>query len=216
MFFYLLKEIYKYIKFLNLYRKWGNINKHNHTKIGNIFNISRVRVGNCTYGVLFVKTYGNPDEKLEIGSYCSIAGNVKFMLGGEHLYKGISTYPFKKYSLKSAEKSASKGPIIIKDDVWIGENTIILSGVVIEQGAIIAAGSVVSKNIPAYAIFINGEIKKYRFSEEVIEKLKKYDFNCLTDELIKRNIDILYEEINENNIDEILEKLQEKSRINGK
>jgi acetyltransferase-like isoleucine patch superfamily enzyme len=198
------KIIYGF-KIVKFKRKWRKANSHNYTSVGNHFPIGKVSVGIRTYGKLNVKTYGNENEFLKIGSYCSIAGNVKFLLGGEHSYKSISTYPFEKYFCHKKENTITKGPIIIHDDVWIGENSIILSGVRIGQGAVIGAGSIVAKDIPPYGIYVNGKVSKYRFSEVIIDKLIKIDFSKLNEKQIIKNIDNLYETINEQNIDGILD-----------
>lgn len=143
-----------------------------------------------TYGTLNVQSYGNSEEKLSIGSYCSIAGNVIFLLGGEHPYKGFSTDPFRKYICGIDKNTATKGPIVIEDDVWIGENSLILSGVKIGQGAIIAAGSIVTKNIPPYAIFAACKVLKYRFDQEVINALLHFDYENLDINHIKKMLKI--------------------------
>jgi acetyltransferase-like isoleucine patch superfamily enzyme len=183
------------IKLIQFKKTWRKQNAHNFTYASRIFPIEKVEVGDKTYGPLNVVSYGNCDEKLKIGSYCSIAPDVKFLLGGEHSYKRFSTYPFKQYVCKINEDTLSKGPIIIKDDVWIGERCLILSGVTINQGAVIGAGSVVAKDIPPYAIYAGSKIIRYRFSEDVIEKLKKFSFKNLNDEIILENIDYLYKEL---------------------
>jgi virginiamycin A acetyltransferase len=192
-------------------RKWRKKNYDNDTYVANIFDISRVNVGNYTYGLLnVIHSYGNPKEKLTIGSYCSISTDVYFLLGGEHFFKGLSTFPFKVYICHEEYEAISKGEIKICDDVWIGHGAIILSGVTIHQGAIVAAGSVVTKDVPPYTI-VGGNparIIKYRFENEVIEKLLKVDFSKLDSNKIKNNIDILYTEINSTNIDDILKSLE--------
>ena len=129
-----------------------------------------------------------------------------FFLGGEHRYRYISTYPFKKRFLDIPE-SDTKGDIIIKDDVWIGYGCTILSGVTIGQGAIIGAKSVVARDIPPYAIYVGNKVIKYRFSEEVIKKLLEIDFSKIDEDCIKKNIDELYTEVNEKNIDVLLKKI---------
>jgi acetyltransferase-like isoleucine patch superfamily enzyme len=180
---------------------WRRSNKHNCTSVKNYFPIEKVSVGKKTYGALQVKTYGNPDEKLIVGSYCSIAGDVKFLLGGEHSYKGLSTYPFRKYVCGLKEDTLTKGPIIVKDDVWIGERCLILSGITIGQGAVIAAGSIVTKDVPPYAIYAGSKIVKYRFEVDVIKRLLKIDFLSLNEDAIKNNIDILYTNLDTESLD---------------
>lgn len=158
--------IHKIVDAFKLYLfqiKWLSDNKRNNTKAGTVFPSDRVSVGHHTYGTLNVYSYNSANEKLKIGCYCSIAGNVRFLLGGEHSYKALSTYPFREYFSPEKENTLTKGPIVIGDDVWIGRDTLILSGVSIGKGAVIAAGSVVAKDVPPYGIYINGEVRKYRF-----------------------------------------------------
>ncbi len=166
-------------------------------------------VGKHTYGfnknnVLFHSE--SQKERLIIGDFCSFAPNVAFILASEHSYKGLSTYPFKVKILGEDFEAQSKGDIVIKDDVWIGLNSIILSGVTINQGAIVAAGSVVTKDVPPYAIVGGNPAKviKYRFEPEIIEKLVKFDYSKLTEEKIKILGEKLYTEITKDNIDELL------------
>jgi len=87
----------------------------------------------------------------------------------------------------------SKGPIIIGSDVWVGYKALILSGVRIGDGAVIGARSVVSKDIPPYAIAVGSPIviKKYRFSEEVIKELLRIQWWNWPDEKIVKNIKLL-------------------------
>jgi len=207
-----MNRVLNFLRYILKKRKWRKLNTHNFTHISRRFpdDISKVTVGKMTYGPLTVQSYGNQKEKLSIGSYCSIAGNVVFLLGGEHPYKGLSTYPFRKYVCGSSENTYTKGPIVLKDDVWIGENCLILSGVEIGQGAIIAAGSTVTKDVPPYAIFANGRILKYRFSEKVINQLLTFDYENLNLQLVRNNVEDFYKEIPENNIEEHLKLLQGK------
>lgn len=176
--------------------KWRRNNRHNSTRPVSIYPMSKVTVGNGTYGRLDVETYGTEDACLKIGAYCSIAREVRFLLDGEHDYAHLSTYPFKVMHGITKSEAKTKGPIIVGDDVWIGERTLILSGVNIGQGAIIAAGSVVFKDIPPYAIYGGGKVIKYRFPENIIEKLLKIDFSKLViSSSVNEDIDILYGDI---------------------
>jgi len=177
--------------------KWKNLNRHNFTTANSVFPINQVTVGKKSYGTLNIHAYGNIMEKLTIGSYCSIAGNVHFLLGGGHPYNGLSSYPFKKLICHEYSESITKGAIVVQDDVWIGESSTILSGITIHQGAIIATGSVVTKDVLPYAIVggVPAKVIKYRFKEEVIKKLLSFDFNKLDDSMIKENIDLLCTEV---------------------
>lgn len=179
-------------------RKWRKTNSHNLTSIVNNFDQKCVNVGKGTYGSLYVLTF-NPNYKLSIGNFCSIANDVKFLLSCDHCIKNISTYPYKVLSLRSDSYEAiSDGDIIIDDDVWICENVIILSGVHIGQGAVIAAGAVVSKDVPPYAVVggIPAKVIKYRFPKEVIKVLLTIDYSRLTEAFMKKHIAALYKPLN--------------------
>lgn len=120
-------------------------------------------------------------EKLIIGKFCSIACGTKFLFNcANHTLKSLSTYTFPLfYEEWELEKSNittawdNKGDIVIGNDVWIGYEVVIMAGVHIGDGAIIAARAVVTKDVPPYTI-VGGtpakEIRK-RFDAEVIEQL---------------------------------------------
>lgn len=201
---------FKCIQNLKLYvfqKKWRKYNKHNKTIAMNIFPIDKVSIGKETYGDLFVRSFENENEELKIGNFCSIAPCVKFIMGGEHNYKTISTYPFKKFFFGYANEAITKGPIIVDDDVWIGYNSLILSGVHIGQGAIIGAGSIVTKDVPPYAIMAGNKIIKYRFSENIINQLMKINYSKLTIDDIKQFEDKFIMTLNESNYMEIIDSL---------
>lgn len=163
-----------------------------------VFPMDKVIVGKYSYGELRTVSF-NWNSKLIIGNYVSIAQNVYFLLNVEHYTSHISTYPFraKLFSPYKGEATA-KGDIIVEDDVWIGFGAKVLSGVRIGQGAIIAAGAVVTKDVPPYAIVggIPAKIIRYRFDEDSIKKLLKLDYSKLTREMIENNLHSLYEEYN--------------------
>ena len=120
-------------------------------------------------------------EKLIIGKFCSIACGTKFLFNcANHTQKSLSTYTFPLfYEEWELEKSNittawdNKGDIVIGNDVWIGYEAVIMAGVHIGDGAIIAARAVVTKDVPPYTI-VGGtpakEIRK-RFDAEVIQQL---------------------------------------------
>lgn len=177
-----------------LKRQWRKQNPHNTTSAVNIFSMKCVQVGNGTYGGLDILNFGET-ARLYIGNYCSIAPGVKIILDADHSIKNISTFPFKvKCTHTATLEGESKGDIRIEDDVWIGCNAIILSGVTIGQGAVIAAGAVVSKDVPPYSIVggVPAHVVKYRFEEELREELLKIDFSKLSQDMIEKNIERLY------------------------
>ncbi|WP_312941863.1 CatB-related O-acetyltransferase [Oscillibacter sp.] len=120
-------------------------------------------------------------DKLIIGKFCSIACGAKFLFtSANHTQKSLSTYPFPiffdEWDLdKKGIASAwdNKGDIIIGNDVWVGYEAVILSGVHIGDGAIIGTRAVVTKDVPPYTV-VGGiparEIKK-RYEEGIIQQL---------------------------------------------
>lgn len=119
------------------------------------------------------------DGKIQIGKYCSIAQGVSFY-NFNHRINHPSTYFINKNILNKNQSFdiISKGNISIGHDVWIGVNSVILSGINIGNGAIIAAGSVITKDIPPYAIAAGNPAKiiKYRFNEGIINKLQEINW----------------------------------------
>lgn len=195
---YILKKLINHSKFS---KAWRKANLHNHTRVGDgYFDISNVKVGKYTYGPLNVIDANKGGGVLTIGNFCSIAPEVTFVLNGEHDYSCFSTFPFGSYCFKgkanydSARMTGSKGNIVVEDDVWIGYRATILSGVTVHQGAVIGAGSVVTKDVPPYAIVggVPAKIIKYRFSDEIIQALLDIDFSKLTKECLLANEDKLY------------------------
>ena len=184
---------------------WREINAHNGTTCENNFEMESVSIGRYTYGPLTVLNFGK-GYRLKIGSFCSIASGVVFDVCGDHFVGHLSTFPFKAKALGGPLTEAiSKGDIIIDDDVWIGQNAIILSGVHIGQGAVVGAGAVVTADIPPYAIVggVPASVIKYRFSKNIIDYLLLLDYSSLTEDLIKEHIDVLYTPIKELELEEI-------------
>ena len=167
---------------------------HNHTGAVNCFDMEKVSVGNYTYGGIDVLDFGT-SSKLKIGHFCSIAPNVFFCLGADHMIDTISSYPFKVKVLGETNEAISKGDIEIEDDVWLGYGVKVMSGVKIGQGAVIAAGAVVTKDIPPYAIAggVPAKVIKYRFAEDDIKKMLKIDYSQLDEDMIRTHINDLYE-----------------------
>ncbi len=196
-----LKEILRLFQIGQRKRKWHKIHPNSDTVPMNNFDFNCVEIGTGTYGELNVVDFGGK-YRLIIQNYVSIAQNVTFILNAEHYINHISTYPFKVKLLQLLDsESFGKGNIIIDNDVWIGYGTTIMSGVHIGQGAVIAAGSVVTKDIPPYAIVggVPAKIIKYRFSSDMITELLKIDYSKLTEDAIRQHINDLYVELKDIN-----------------
>lgn len=136
-------SVYRDIKRKNIKKKWKRQNKYNSTNLISYTNIDRIKVGNYTYGDIDVLASNDTLSLLEIGHFCSIASNVKFFLSGNHKMNSISTFPFEVRLFGKLSEDYSKGNISVGSDVWIGQKALIMSGVKIGQGAVVAAGSVV-------------------------------------------------------------------------
>ena len=136
----------------------------------------RVNVGKFTYGNPLLMMWGD-QERIRIGSFCSIANEVVIFGGGEHLTNWVTTFPLRiAFGDPLAEKDghpASKGETKIGNDVWIGFRAMVLSGITIGDGAVIGAGAVVTTDIPPYAIVAGNPAKviRYRFAPNVIKRL---------------------------------------------
>ena len=137
-------------------------------------------------------------DKLIIGKFCSIACGVKFLFNSaNHTLSSLSTYPFplffEEWGLEKknvADSWDNKGDIIVGNDVWIGYEAVILSGVTIGDGAVIGARAVVTKDVPPYTIVGGVPAKpiKKRFSEENIKKLQSICWWDWPKEKIAENI----------------------------
>jgi acetyltransferase-like isoleucine patch superfamily enzyme len=193
-------------------RKWRKQNKHNFTTAKNCFNARCVTVGRGTYGELDVRHFGNPAEKVVIGNYCSIGPECVFMTGGEHRYDGLSTYPFRTKLGLCENESITRGPVVLEDDVWLGLRVTVMSGVTIGRGAVVAAGAVVTKDVPPYAIVggVPAKIIKYRFPQEVIDKASKVDFAALDAERAISQIDTFDLALTAENADDIVNRFPQK------
>lgn len=135
-----------------------------------------MQIGDHTYGIpdIIDASYG----EVIIGKFCSIAIGVS-IVAANHNIKFVSSYPFKTIwndqwrPLEEVSDHTSKGKTIIGNDVWIGKAAFIMNGVTIGDGAVIGAGSVVTKDVPPYAV-IGGNparLLKLRFEPHIINKL---------------------------------------------
>lgn len=158
--------------------------------IKNTISNPNIRVGDYTYyddpvdsenferNVLY--HYPFIGDKLIIGKFCALATGVTFIMNGaNHKLSGLSTYPFQIFGngwevvMPPLEDLPIRGDTVVGNDVWIGYEALIMPGVTIGDGAVVAAKSVVVRDVPPYAI-VGGnpaQVIKRRFPEEVVLEL---------------------------------------------
>jgi virginiamycin A acetyltransferase len=137
-------------------------------------------------------------DKLIIGKFCALATGVKFIMNGaNHKISGFSTYPFDIFGngwervAPQPDELPFKGDTVIGNDVWIGYEAVIMPGVKIGDGAIVAATSVVTKDVPPYSV-VGGNpanLLKKRFSDETIKLLLEISWWNWDIEKITKNLE---------------------------
>ncbi|WP_352792424.1 CatB-related O-acetyltransferase [Mesorhizobium sp. M0771] len=153
---------------------------------------AHVSVGRHTYGVTWRKVlFPTSEAPLKVGSFCSVAGQVLFMCTGQHQTQSATSFPIYSRLLDQAgpvPNGGKAGGISVGNDVWIGHGAIILPGVSIGDGAIVGAGSVVTKDVPPYAIVAGNAARliRYRFAEDVIAKMLSIRWWEWSDEKVKQ------------------------------
>jgi acetyltransferase-like isoleucine patch superfamily enzyme len=155
-------------------------------------------IGDHTYGKPLVYDW-QEGTRLIIGKYTAIASEVTILLGGNHRTEWVSMYPFPALADKWPRANGiaghpwSKGNVVIGNDVWIGTGATILSGVTIGDGAVVAARSVVVKDVPPYTIVGGSPAKplKKRFDDNQIKKLLKLQWWNWPDEKVGRHVGML-------------------------
>lgn len=155
-------------------------NPHNLTRL-HLARIAERRgyaIGDYSYGRPKVR-FPESGAKLTIGRYCSIADGVEILLGGNHRTDNVTTYPFGAVPgiWPEAEGSegfaASRGDVTIGNDVWFGSGCMIMSGVTVGDGAVLAARAVVTKDVPPYGIVGGNPARliRHRFDEATVARL---------------------------------------------
>ncbi len=137
-------------------------------------------------------------DRLIIGRFCSIACGAKFLFtSANHAMRSLSTYPFpiffEEWGLdrtRVADAWDNKGDIVVGNDVWIGYEAVILSGVTIGDGAIIGARAVVTRDVPPYAIVggVPARLIRKRFDDKTVETLLRLKWWDWPSEKIARHI----------------------------
>jgi len=192
-----------------LQRQWRLLNGHNGSQLATYSGTSALEhifVGNESYGLLHIWAFGQDNEGLRIGNYCSIAAEVHFILGGNHGCETVSSFPFLVKHFGEPVEAKTKGPIVVGDDVWLGHRSTVLSGVSIGQGAVIAAGAVVTRDVEPYSIVGGNPARhiKFRFSKEIRNKLVTIDFARLSPQKVRQLKDALLVQVDASSVDWIV------------
>lgn len=134
-------------------------------------------IGRGSYGHFRVR-HQNEAATLKIGAFCSFAGGVQIFLGGEHRMDWVTTFPFPAFWGDAANNvegwAKTRGDVVVGNDVWIGTEALLMSGVRVGNGAVIGARAVVTKDVPPYAIVagVPAKIVRMRFDSETITRLE--------------------------------------------
>ena len=157
----------------------------------------RASVGEYTYGAPTIAWWGE-DTSITLGRYCSIADGVTLFAGGNHRHDWITTYPFTELEGWPGRDvhpghPASKGPIRIGHDVWLGNGAAIMSGVTIGSGAVVAARAVVARDVPPYAIVAGNPARavRHRFDQRTVERLLELKWWDLPQEAVRRLLPLM-------------------------
>lgn len=147
------------------------LNRDNQTRLHLAHLVARrpgqIVVGAYTYGRPKVR-FPESGAKLVIGRYGSIADGVEILLGGNHRLDWTTTYPFPALpglwpaAAGFTGHDATRGDVVIGHDVWLGSQCMILSGVTIGHGAVVAARTVVRRDVPPYAIVAGNPARVFR------------------------------------------------------
>ena len=146
--------------------------------------------GTGTYGDIIVRDWLE-GTTLKVGAYTSMAEGVTILLGGNHRTDWITSYPFPTLLEEARHVTGAnggKGDVVIGNDCWIATNTIILSGVTIGDGAVVAAGAVVTKDVAPYSIVGGNPARhiRWRFDEADRELIQRSAWWDWPDEEVRR------------------------------
>ena len=161
-----------------------------------------IEIGRGSYGAPKLHwSKGDFTPKLRIGAFCSIADDVSIFVGahGRHTVDYVSTYPMGMVYGRADKRLPSKMTagdlgVTIGNDVWIGRGAMIMAGVTIGDGAVVAARAVVNKDVAPYAIVggVPAKLIRYRFDEATVQRLLRLQWWTWPDELIAERLPLFH------------------------
>lgn len=170
--------------------------------------ILRSKIGRYSYTGI-----GTMILSAELGNFCSISWNVSIG-GANHDYNNVTTSPLWRFHTMDTGSAnhninyENQEPCVIGNDVWIASNVVVLRGVKIGNGAVIGAGSVVTKDVEPYSIVAGApaRIIKKRFDDKTISALEKIQWWNWPKDIIRNNLDLIYSStVDENVIHKLME-----------
>jgi acetyltransferase-like isoleucine patch superfamily enzyme len=165
-----------------------------------------ILLGTCSYvnertlKLLYWNHVESERSVVRVGNYSSLAGNITFFIDGNHRMDYASTFPFYELHNTASPKTGwGKGGATVGHDVWIAENCTILGGVHIGTGAVIAANSVVTKDVPEYCVYAGNPARlvKKRFDESTIAQLIESEWWNLPQDFIFNRLAPVQNDIHE-------------------
>jgi len=129
--------------------------------------------------------------RIEVGSFCSFGPEVRLLAGSEHITSRVSTFPFNALIFApeagNEREAIDRGVTRVGHDVWLGLGSMVLSGVQVGHGAVIGAGTVVSRAVPPYSVVVGNPARliRYRFPEATRRQLLELRWWDWPDETIR-------------------------------
>jgi acetyltransferase-like isoleucine patch superfamily enzyme len=154
-------------------------------------------MGPHSYDDPLVLAYEGDTARVTVGAYCSLGQDVTFMLGGAHRVDWVTTFPLRaRLGLDGAFRDGhptGRGDIVVGSDVWIARDALVLSGVTIGDGAVVATRSVVTRDVRPYAIVAGNPAREIRrrFTDDQIDALVRLKWWEWPDDVVLDNVEAL-------------------------
>lgn len=157
----------------------------------------QLQMGEHSYDAPQLLSFRPHDQQVRVGKYCSISRGAQILTGGYHHAEWVSTYPFRiREGLPGAfldGQPYSRGPVVIGNDVWVGYGALIMSGVTIGDGAVVAARALVVRDVAPYAV-VGGNpaaLLRHRFPAHQVQALLELRWWDWDHAKVLDNVDLL-------------------------
>lgn len=162
---------------------------------------ARASVKNSTVGYLTSIGRNTKITHSQIGKYCAISWDCTINAISHPMTKlSVSAFPYVPQVGGFVSKRVQEHQVVtVGNDVWIGTHVVIMPGISVGNGAVLAAGAIVTKDVPAYAVVagVPAKVIKYRFNENIIKQLEEISWWDFDKSIIKKNISLFQGEVDE-------------------